>query len=262
MKPGFPLLAGWLSIQVLGAQTTVPTVEEILSRVQANTGQFEKSLPDFVCDEKVHSQRIEHGVVTHEAAAESHFTGLQRKSGRMSFTETREYVTIDGKPAAKSPRLSRVPLFGGGFSSLLDQTFSKRFAPLHDYRILGRERLGDRPALGIEFATKPGQDVLRMLFGKDDVRTQRDTGKAWIDEETLQVLRIERRFLNLPSSSAGMVATVDYGPVSIDGKPFWMPLRVKSEQTSKRGNQGEYTAEYTNYRKFDVASGIIYEPVP
>ena len=258
--PGFPLLAAWLSTQVLAAQTTPLTVKEILARVQTNTGQFERSLPDFVCDEKIDSQTIAHGVLAREAIAESHFTGLQKQNRRMTFTESREFVTINGKPAGKGQPLRGVFLFGGGFSSLLDQTFSAKFAPVHDYRITGEERFNDRAALVIEFATKPDQKLLQAAW-KGTAMIQRDTGKAWIDLETLQVLRIERRFLNLPREWTGLVATVDYGPVSIDEKPFWMPLRVKADQTTKRGPEEVYTAEYRNYRKFDVASGIVYEPV-
>jgi hypothetical protein len=261
MKPGFLLLAGWLSIQAPGAETADLTDKDIQARVQTNTGQFEQSLPDFVCDEKVDSLKIEHGALTREGTAESHFTGRQKKSGRMSFTESREFVTINGKSAKPGETLYGVFLFSGGFSSLLDETFSAKYAPLHDFKIAGHARLNGRAALAIEFATKPGQKELAS-FWVEDVLIQRDTGTAWIDEETLQVLRIERRFMNLPKGWAGVVATVDYGPVSIDGKPFWMPLRVKCNQTAIGGAMKRYTAEYRNYRKFEVASGISYEQAP
>ena len=99
MRPAFPLLAGWLSIQALAAQTPAPTIDEILARVQTNTGQFESVLPDFVCDGKVVSLKILRNLLTREGSAESHFTGLQKKSGKMNFTESREFVTINGKPA-------------------------------------------------------------------------------------------------------------------------------------------------------------------
>src|SRR5208283_1829745 len=105
----------WLSIQALNAQTTPLTVKEILARVQTNTGQFERSLPDFVCGETVDSQTIAHGVLAREGIAESHFTGLQEQNRRMTFTESREFVTIDGKPAGKGQTLRGVLLSGGGF---------------------------------------------------------------------------------------------------------------------------------------------------
>ena len=261
MKPELLLLAGWLSIAALGAQTTAPAVDEILARVQTNTGQFEAALPDFVCDEKIDSFVTAQGEMLREVVAESHFTGLQKRSGRLAFTETREYVTIDGKPAAKGQTPRKVLLFAGGFSSLLDQTFSAIFARFHDYRILGAETFGGRPALSIEFSTRPGQKAMSISWD-EKAMIQRDTGKAWIDAETLQVLRIERRFLNIPPEYSGIVATVDYGPVSIDGRPFWMPLRVNLDQSLKDSGRRIYKAEYRNYRKFEVASGIVYQPGP
>jgi len=258
MKRKFPLLAGWLSIQALGAQTAAPTVDQILARVQTNTGQFEQLLPDFTCDERIDTQNIEHGAVKREGIAESHFTGLQRRSGRMTFTESREFVTIDGKPAVKGRTLHRAFLFGGGFSSLLDETFSAKTVPLHDYNLAGRETVNGRAALVVEFATKPGQKALQADWGGKQM-VQRDTGKAWIDLETTQVLRIERRFLNLPQKWTAFIATVDYGAVSIDGRPFWMPLRVMAECSTSDGTRRKYAAEYRNYRKFEVASGITYQ---
>ena len=261
MKPGFLLLAGWLSVRALAAQTTVLTVDEILARVQTNTGQFEQSLPDFVCDEKIVSLKTERGVMTHEGASESHFTGLQKRSGRMTYTESREFVTINGRPAKPGAILYGAFLFSGGFSSLLDETFSAKFAPLHDFKIAGHGRWNDRAALVLEFATKPGQKLLGCVWDGEEL-IQRDAGKAWIDEGTIQVLRIERRFMNLPQAWRRLVATVDNGPVTIDGRPFWMPLRVKADQTGAGGAVRQFTAEYRNYRKFEVASWITYQPLP
>jgi len=261
MKPEFLLLAGWLSIQALGAQTAAPTVDQILARVQTNTGQFEASLPDFTCDETIVARRIEHGVMARDGSAESHFTGLQKASGRMSFTESREYVTINGAPAVKGQRLGGAFLFEGAFSSLLDGTFSTRAALFHDYQIAGREKCNNRPALVIKFATKRGQSGLRAEWGGRTM-VQRDRGTAWIDEETLQVLRIERRFMNLPPGWLGLVARVNYGAVTIDGKPFWMPIEVEAERSSIDNVSREYRAEYRNYRKFEVSSGISFQPQP
>jgi len=41
-----------------------------------------------------------------------------------------------------------------------------------------------------------------------------------------------------------------------------MPQRVECHESFRGGNGGEYTAGYSNYRKFQVASGIAYQPVP
>jgi hypothetical protein len=110
----------------------------------------------------------------------------------------------------------------------------------------------------LEFATREGQKELYFdLYGKAVL--QKDVGKAWIDKISLRVLRLERHHLNVQKGQSPMVATVDYGEVRIDGKPFWMPVTVKAEQSFKGGEWGQYLATYTNYRKFEVSSGIVFD---
>jgi hypothetical protein len=46
----------------------------------------------------------------------------------------------------------------------------------------------------------------------------------------------------------------------IGGKSFWMPRSVSATQDIKGDERGEYSAEYRNYRKFDVASAIVPSP--
>ena len=240
----------------LAAQQASTTVAEILAQVQLNAGQFVRSLPDFVCDERVTSRGTHKGKVT-QVVIESHFVGLQKKSGRMSYTETREINTVNGQPARKGQRFQGPFLFGGGFSSILNQTFSPIFVPSHTYKIAGEEMLRETDTLVMEFATKEGQKELYFdYFGKAVV--QKDTGKAWIDKGSLQVLKLERHYLNVQKGESPMLATVEYGEVRIDGKPFWMPSRVSAQQTFKGGDTGEYLAEYSNYRKFEVSSGIVF----
>ena len=241
-------------VLLLAAPLSATTIEEILARVQANTGQFEKSLPDFVCDEKITSTALHKGKRT-EAVIESHFVGLQEKSGKMFFTERREIVSVNGKPARPGERLKGPFLFAGGYSSILDNTFAEKNVPSHTYTFGGEERLGMRGALVIEFATRKGQKTLYMdANGK--AYAENDTGKAWIGKDSFELLRLERQFHNVPKRVAPIVVTIEYGEVRIGDRPFWMPLKVMAEESS---SQGEYLAEYTNYRKFDVSAGIVYE---
>lgn len=247
---------------LLAWQSPPATVDEILARVQTNTGEFEQSLPDFVCDEKVTSKGVHKGKLS-ETIVESHFVGLQKKNGNKSFTETREIVTIGGKPARRGQRMDAPFLFGGGFSSVLDLTFAAKNTASQTYKIVGEETLGGRPALVIEFATNEGQKDLFFDNGSRVV-AENDTGKAWIDRDSFHVLRLERHYLNVPKGSTPIIATVEYGEVRIGGKPFWMPLAVHAEADayqigSTHAENGEYAAIYTNYRKFDVSTGIVFD---
>jgi hypothetical protein len=247
---------------LLAWQSPPATVDEVLARIQTNTGEFEQSLPDFVCDEKVTSKGVHKGKLT-ERTVESHFVGLQKKNGNKSFTETREIVTIDGKPARRGQKMDAPFLFGGGFSSVLNLTFAAKNTESQTYKITGEEILEGRPALVIEFATKEGQKDLFFDNGSRVV-AENDTGKAWFDKESLRILRLERHYLNVPKGSTPVIAEVEYGEVRIGDKPFWMPLTVRAEAAafqigSSHAENGLYLAVYSNYRKFDVSTGIVFE---
>jgi hypothetical protein len=251
VSPYWFLLAAWLP------QQPAPTVDEILAKIQTNTGQFLQSLPDFICDETITSQAIVGGKLE-QVVNSSHFVGRQQKRGNMLFNETRELISIDGKSVSKNANPQGPIFFGGGFSSVLHLTFGKDTVPDQTYRITGEERFRDREAIVIEFATRQGQKNLKFdFYGK--AYLENDKGKAWIDKESLRVLRLERQYLNVPKGETPITATVDYGEVFIDGQPYWMPLTVKAEQLKgRRGQNAEYLAEYRNYRKFEAKSSIIY----
>src|SRR5262249_9718573 len=100
------------------------SLNEVLDAVSRNVKEFQDLLPDFVCTEKVTSTEFDAGRLIKERVVESTFTGVQRSSEEnrihFAFTESREVVAIDGKPARKGAAFPKLPYhFGGGFSSLL-----------------------------------------------------------------------------------------------------------------------------------------------
>jgi hypothetical protein len=110
--------------------------------------------------------------------------------------------------------------------------------------------IGSTPAMVIEYATKKGQtSLLFEVKGKKVI--VKDTGKAWIDPVTMQVLRLERHFLDFPTFSS-FATFIDYGETKIGGKTFWMPKTVRAEATDDQAakNKVEYIAEYSKCRRF------------
>lgn len=237
-----------------------PNLEEVLHRLQENVAQFAASLPDFVCNERIVSSKVENGRTTKETVIESVFTGSQKKDqqGHLAHTENREVTTIDGKKASKSNRPKGPFIVGGGFSSLLSAAFGAKAEPYRNYRLAGTETVEGRELLVVAFSTKEGQHEMMALFEKKPFAPQ-DTGKVWVDPESMKILRLEMRVLNPPRPISQWVVIADYGNVTIDGKPYWMPKTVKSEVSRDKGKgQARFVAEYSNYRKFDVSVGIKY----
>jgi len=200
MKPEFLLLAGWLSIQALGARRRPHGGSD--PGAGANQHRPVRSLAS-----RFHLRRDDRRAADRarrdgaRRVGESHFTSAegQREDEFHGIARVCDHQRRAGREGTETGR--RLPV-RGAFSSLLDGTFSTRAALFHDYQIAGREKCNNRPALVIKFATKRGQSGLRAEWGGRTM-VQRDRGTAWIDEETLQVLRIERRFMNLPRGGWG-----------------------------------------------------------
>ena len=255
---GLFILLLLLSSSAIQAQS----LNEVLNAVSNNVKRFEDMIPDFVCNERVTSSQYESGRLVKQRVVESLFTGVQRSTEennfRFAFTESREVVAIDGKPVRKGKEFPKLPYrFTGGYSSLLVTTFAPENLDVHDYTLGDRYKSGNSNALMVKFATKEGQQKLRsMLQGKPML--SHDTGAAWIDLETFQVLRLQRRSLNLPSDLSRSLATIDYGPVTIDETTFWIPLKVDAEVTEKNSPSSvSYVAEYTDCKKFTTNIKIV-----
>src|ERR1700761_3151275 len=97
------------------AQQPTPTLDKILSRVEANTEQYKATVPSFLCDEHISSQEIHDGNIKHETTVEALFRVTRSTSSNNTLEESREVKTINGKPS-NSKKLNMPISFSGGFS--------------------------------------------------------------------------------------------------------------------------------------------------
>ena len=268
MKPRSVICLGLLHLALssFGFSQPVPKLNQILPRVQDHVKEFEHSLPDFICDEKITSKELMGGKTIHETDIDSTFRGTQNRDknpdGKYEpFTEWRDIQTIDGRPAPKGQQLTGPFLFGGGFSSILVEIFSPENSPYFNYKVIGTDKVDGKAAVLLKFETKKGQQALlhRELFGTQYV--MKGSGKAWIDPASMNVLRLEIQYLDPPMPEGVLKLAVDYAPVMIQEKTFWMPKTVTAEQTvpnPKMPVGGQYVAEYSNYQEYKVSVRMKY----
>ncbi len=260
-RVGSATLVVFVILQLSSSPLSAQALNEVLSAVSRNVKEFQDLLPDFVCNEKVTSTEFDSGRVIKQRVVESTFTGVQQLNienrFRVAFTETREVLTIDGKPARKGVAFPKLPYrFTGGFSSLLVMTFAPDNLQHHTYSIADRYVSDASRAMLVQFATKKGQQSLRVLFQGTRLFAN-DVGAAWIDQTSFQVLRLQRQSLNLPPGFTRLMTTADYGPVTIDEKQFWMPTRIRAEATETNSAVVSYIAEYSECRKFTADIKLI-----
>jgi len=245
------------------AQSQTPAPQEVVATVRRNIIQLRDTLPDFICNEKITSSVFENGKMSKQKVIESLFTWMRKGAQPTAkmMVESREVLAIDGKPVRKGTRMPDAPFLPK------EPTVNTLFVVLgsdvgvapffYDYKVTGRENVGDLTALRIEFEQmKPLVESLRIA------------GTAWIDLEFMQAVRTEVRPLGFARSSVmddfdAYSVLTDYAKVEIDGKPFWLPKSVKVEGTRRKngnsnGHVARYLAEYANCHRFDVSVEINF----
>jgi hypothetical protein len=236
------------------------SIDQIIAAVSRNVKEFQELLPDFVCDERITSAAFESGTIRTMKTVESVFTAVQKpgpgpRNGKLTFTETREIIAIDGKAVRKGADMPKLPFaMFGGFSALISITFSPENLEFHTYKL---NRALDEGRLVIEFATKKDQQKLRTFLNGES-QVARDSGMAWIDPASYQVVRLERNFLTLPRDVRRLKNTVEYGPTAIGEREFWLPLIMRSDAADRDTRKTNvFLADYTNCKKFMADIKIV-----
>jgi hypothetical protein len=113
MKPRSATCLGLLHLALIAAgfSQSAPKLEQVLPRIQEHVQEFEHSLPDFICNEKITSRELMGGTTIHETDIDSTFRGTQNRDknpdGKYEpFTKWRDIQTIDG-PRPKRPKASQ-----------------------------------------------------------------------------------------------------------------------------------------------------------
>jgi hypothetical protein len=250
--PSVCLFAGLAAIAQ--AQQPNTTLDQILARVEANTEQYKASVPSFLCNEHIISQEIHNGILKHETTVDALFRVTRSPSQTGILNESREVKAIDGKPSGNT-KINMPISFTGGFSGALAKFLSADHRQCFDY------------AADSSAATPAGTAAFtfasREATAKDPAcaSVQPGTsGKFTIDSATLQVTHIERTVPYPIGKDNGVVSTasVDFAPVTLSGKSFWLPFTVVAFTTeTPKTNAFRFTAHYNNYHRFAANSTIL-----
>ncbi|MDP9052326.1 MAG: hypothetical protein M3O31_16635, partial [Acidobacteriota bacterium] len=89
------------------AQQPALTVDAILAHIRDNVAEFKQSIPAFIADETVLSQRFQSGVLAEQVHLDSSFE-MQRSSPDGPMHETRHIKLANGVPP-KDPHKVRLP---------------------------------------------------------------------------------------------------------------------------------------------------------
>jgi hypothetical protein len=228
-------------------------VPEILNRLQANVATYLSSVPSFFCDEHVDSNLFQPIDVKVTTATDSIFH--IRRSGQGNATqliESREIKTVNNKPAT-GENIAGPAIFHGAFTNGV-RIVSTDFAPCYIFN-----RAADQKAHGVRAIVLDYQVNTQSLLDRSCPPIE--GGRIFVDPETFHLLRVEARIPHheITRGVFGLWTwSIDYTPVLLDKRTFWMPSTIESEAIpDSRRNAWSFAAKYSHYHKLEVTSHIV-----
>lgn len=125
---------------------------------------------------------------------------------------------------------------------------------IYDMRVVGRETIRGRPAIVVTFTPRPG--VTATVDGA--AMLTKVVGRAWMDEEDRQMVRIEARSVDTITYGLGILARVFAGSTAVFERQkvngeAWLPLRTVIRGSGRillvKRVDLETRTDYADYRK-------------
>jgi hypothetical protein len=226
--PGVALLSAVLLAPSLAQQTPPLSVPEILAHLQTNIATYLSSVPSFFCDEHVDSNIYEPIDTKITTATDSIFRIRRTGEGNATqLTESREIKAVNHK-RPKSDTITGPAVFRGAFTNGV-RIVSPDFAGCYTFDRLADEKVGGKMAIVLSYSA-PTEALLQR--GCPEIRQ----GKVFIDPATSHLLRVEARIPDheITRGVFGLWTwSIDYAPVRLDGRTFWMPKTIESPGPSR-----------------------------
>jgi hypothetical protein len=230
----------------LGQSAPPPTLDEILLRLESNLNHYDKNVPNFFCNEHVVSS-MRYAKDHQSTVTDSIFRVVRTSSG--TLTESHEIQAVNGTPA-RGERVGGPTSVSGVFTGGLDAVSLSQNACM-SYTLQPIDPGHPNQPYVIQFTTLPNTQRRPECVLKEE-----GAGRVFVDPATMQVTRMELRAPNhvINSAEAGVWhLSIDYAPVSLAGKTFWMPSTLTSTATPS----GVYTpivyaftAHYSDYHSW------------
>ena len=137
---------------------------------------------------------------------------------------------------------------------------------MDDIVVEGRESLNGRPTVIVSFTPKPDYKPVtasaRMI--------QKLAGRAWIDEQDRQLVRIEAKLIDSLGVGPARLARLQKGAVSYFYRrkvndEIWLPAEARFTGSAKVlprlfGARVDALFEYSDYKKFSVSTDSQVDP--
>jgi len=263
------LLSAVVGLHVGAAQNTeTPTLEAILERLQQNLDRYDATIPSFFCDEHVVSSIGDpYRLLVSLTVTDSNFRlkRVPNPDGTITLQESHEVKTVNGRPAT-GDSVNGPAYLSGAFSNGLALVSLSQKACM-TYSLAPIKPVDTRKPIIVQFASVDASERPTDCLMQEDIG-----GRVSIDPATMQIRRMEfhapNHVIGPESKTSNGVrtppvvgtwdVTVEYAPVLLGGKSFWLPTKTSETMIDRtRKNEWSYDAAYRNYHKLEATSRIL-----
>jgi len=218
--------------QAAAAKPSEMTVDSILAALDANIANYTRSIPSFLCNERIVSDMdpapTPSGFLRTTTEAVFSVVRIAGPNGQPTLQGSHNVKTINGKapnpnaadqaPARNDPNAVS-GIYGMGLG--LVSTSAKACFAYHLHPV---RKATDK--IVIDFENLPASEhPAPCPFG------DKTSGQATIDPATMRVVRVQVKMRDHQTSSGQRQNwdwTIDYAPVALGDKTFWMPTQIDS----------------------------------
>jgi hypothetical protein len=259
--PSAPRLFALPAVVILAAAGSVwaqsgpftPQQERALAGVMEYAHNYVRELPDYMCLQTTHRD-----VQPASGGGFPYGDEIRELVTFFGHRETYEVQSINGKPVHSNRSALGGNVSTGEFGTLLERIFDPASAAEFGY-----QRRATLRGVAVDVFSYRVSKAHGYTLYSGPVRTYVADwqGLIYADTATSAVLRVRMECTGIPFGFPvhHLTITLDYGPATIGGRSYNLPLHFELDQASDHGfakNRGDYR----NYRKFETEATFSPEP--
>jgi hypothetical protein len=232
----------------------LPAADPIIEKAREGAKTLVLQLPNFLCTEEV--KRYRNGPKHKQWLFEDTLSAEVIYSGRTG--EDYRDVRVNGKSTTKQWMELSGDVSTGEFGSLLRSLLSTRST---EFKFKQNDKTNGSPAREYSFLVARAESDW-MIMSDYQFIIPAYSGQLWFDQDSNQVLRIERRAEDIPSAFpiSSIETEVTFGLVHLSpSESYVLPLHAETKAcVRENGECRRKTIDFRNYKKFSGESKIIY----
>ena len=232
------------------ATTSELTAEKLVDQLVANAALYHTTLPSLTASEAIVSDHAFLGFNRH-TEAQATFRALQSPTAAR-LDESRQITQLNGKPVPPDQHPHLPFTLFGGFGRFQDMFFTAKRRACFTFTLVPQTN----PGSPLELHITPSPSIATMP--ECELGLQGLTGIARVDPASHQLTHLER---TIPvdvaaKSNHASFASVDSAPTQVGDQSFWLPIVVIGRMDSGKA-KGQFTAHYSNYRRFTSTATLL-----